>query len=97
MCELGCPSLDYVYDMSWREFQLRKMGYDRKEKIEWEKVRQIAYWSGVEVGFDRSKYSPQKFMPLDDKEQSKGVSEEAQARFKKAQKEYKEKVKNGNK
>lgn len=39
-------SLEDVYKMSWREFQLRLMAYDRIEKRKHEIARQITYYSG---------------------------------------------------
>lgn len=52
--------------MSWREFQLRRSGYFRKEKEEWKKARIISYYSLVATGaIDTKKMSIEKFMPLD--------------------------------
>lgn len=64
--ELGCPSLDYVYKMSWAEFRIRLYAYKRKDLNEWLKVREVAY--AALVG---SHYKPPKsknaYMPLDKK------------------------------
>lgn len=66
MVELGIPSLSDFYDMTWREFQLRRIGYERQELKEWRKVREISYWSGAGTAFDASKTKINQFMPLDE-------------------------------
>lgn len=64
--ELKCPSLSYVLDMTWKEFCIRRHGYNRLEKRDWEKYRLGAYW-GYRNTFADSKMKPltiEKFMPL---------------------------------
>jgi hypothetical protein len=41
--ELGCPSLDYVYRMSWAEFRIRLFSYKRQRLSDWYKVREVTY------------------------------------------------------
>ena len=82
--------------MTWREFQLRKAGYEREQKKRWEHTRMTAYWSGVDGGFDGKKTTMEKFMPLGNDADKPIVSEEHQASFKKAMEVYKNKVKSKN-
>jgi len=44
--ELGVSSLKKVYKMTWREFQLRLMAYDRIERRKHEIARQSTYYAG---------------------------------------------------
>ncbi|MDV3461774.1 hypothetical protein CMV04_12215 [Elizabethkingia anophelis] len=55
-------------DMSWREFRLRRIAYDRSQKKEWYKVREISYWSAAGTAIDVRKTSIDKFMDLEEKE-----------------------------
>lgn len=41
--ELGCPSLDYVYRMTWAEFRIRLFAYNRREKKELYRLRELAW------------------------------------------------------
>jgi hypothetical protein len=41
--ELGCPSLDYVYKMTWAEFRIRLFSYKRQSLNDWYKVREVTY------------------------------------------------------
>ena len=41
--ELNCPSLDYVYRMSWAEFNLRLFSYKRMNEGEMIKLRRLAW------------------------------------------------------
>ena len=85
LCEYGCPSLDYVYDMSWAEFRIRQFGYNRKQEREWFKIREIAYASIIGPHLDPKKLpSKQKFMPLG----KKGVTEKMVVRMKEAVDKY---------
>lgn len=84
-----------VYEMTWREFQLRRMGFLRSEKREWEKTRLTAYYSLVSTGaIDTKKTSIDKFMPLDGTKRKTGVSQTAREAFLLANKKYLEE-KNG--
>lgn len=59
--------------MTWREFQLRRLGYIRGNIEEWKKARMTSYYSLVATGaIDTRKMSIEKFMPLDSAQQSKG-------------------------
>lgn len=43
LCELGCPNLDYVYDMPWREYLIRLYAYQRQQKRLDYRQRDIMY------------------------------------------------------
>jgi len=47
--ELGCPSLDYVYSMTWAEFQIRAYAYKRMEERKDLRFREVA-WASL-IGF----------------------------------------------
>jgi len=84
--------LQSVNDMTWREFQLRKAGYEREQLKNWEHTRMVAYWAGMDGGFDGKKTSITKFLPLGKDAVKPRVSDEHQASFNKAMQEYKKKV-----
>jgi hypothetical protein len=69
--------------MSWREFLLRQIGYQREQKNEWYKVREIAYCALVGSHQDPKKLPKNKenFIPLDGEKKRKGVSAEAKQKF----------------
>lgn len=73
--------------MTWREFQLRRYAFERSEKRNWFKIREIAYSSLVAGGMDTKKVSKEKFMPLEERKKAK-VSSEALEALRKAQQEY---------
>ena len=75
--------------MTWAEFLIREHSYNRIEKSEWCKVREIAYASLIGSHVDPKKLpkSKDKFMPLDS-EVSKGVSKLALEAIKNAQLNY---------
>ena len=87
--EYGCPSLEYVYDMTWAEFKMREFAYDRKQEKDWFKIRELAYASIIGPHLDPKKVpSKERFMPLGKKP---GISEKMRERMKEAIKEYKDK------
>ena len=57
--ELQCPSLEYVYDMTWAEFQIRAFAYRRMQEKKELLAREIA-WNAL-IG---SHYNPKK-LPKD--------------------------------
>lgn len=83
MAELKVPSLDAVYRMSWREFLLRQIGYNREQKNEWFKVREIAYsaLTGAHIDPKKLPKSKEDFIPLDGRRKNKKVSEETKEKF----------------
>jgi hypothetical protein len=78
-----------VYKMSWREFQLRSIGFQRKEKNDWIKVREIAYNCLIGSHLDPKKLpkTKERYMPLDNKEHPK-ISEKQKNMFINAFKNY---------
>jgi hypothetical protein len=79
-----------VYEMSWREFQLRSHGFKRADKNQWVKVREIAYNSLVGSHLDPKKLpkTREKYLPLEAEQASKGVSNERKEMFLQAFKNY---------
>lgn len=78
--------------MTWREYQLRRMGYIRTQKEEWGRTRLISYHSLVATGaIDPKKMSIEKFMPLEDERKPKATSEGLEA-LAKAREIYNNKV-----
>ena len=43
LTELGCTSLDYVYRMTWAEFTLRLIGFNRSEERQEYKLRRLSW------------------------------------------------------
>ena len=92
--ELGCPSLEYFYNMTWAEFRIRLFAYQRVEKRDWYKVREIAYASLIGPHCDPKKLPKTKesFMPMNEKS---GVSKSMIEQMKKAQAQYLKDKQNG--
>ena len=91
LCEYGCPSLEYVYDMTWAEFRIRQFAYNRKQKRDWFKIREVAFASIIGPHLDPKKLpSKERFMPLSDKSE---VNEAMKERMMKVVKIYKDKKK----
>lgn len=88
LVEFGCPNLEYVYEMTWAEFRIRQFAYNRVQRNEWIKVREVAYYSYISgwMGKDRPPTKEQ-FMPLNESD-NKGVSESMFERIKAAQDQY---------
>jgi len=91
---LKCPSLDFVMDMTWREFHLRKLGFERTEKRDWYKIREVGYASLIGGGVDPKKLTKEKYMPLDEPQQKQVTNEHFEA-LKIAQQKYLEQTENG--
>ena len=79
--------------MTWREFQLKKAGWEREQLRQWERTRMVAYWSGVDGGFDGKKTNITKFMPLGKETVKTQVSDEQRQAFKDAMEKYNEQKK----
>jgi hypothetical protein len=41
--ELKCPSLDYVYSMTWAEFQIRAYAYNREQDLISYRFRKVGF------------------------------------------------------
>ena len=97
MGELGISSLDYVYDMTWAEFQIRLFAFNRMEKNNWLKLREILWVTLISSHQDPKKLPKTKdaFMSLDGgKKEVKGATEEQKQAFLKATEQYLANVKN---
>lgn len=76
--------------MTWREFQLRRYGYEREDKSKWLHTREICYYVLAATGaIDTKKMSKEKFMPLDGSGSKKvvGITDRGKELFMKALKE----------
>lgn len=96
LCELGCPSLDYVYRMTWAEFRIRLHAFKRNEKRAWYHTREICYQIYVSNWLDSKKKPMPKnqYMRLDT--EKSGVLSKAQIdRIEQVKKEYLNQVNNG--
>lgn len=88
--ELNCPSLDYVYRMTWAEFCLRSFAYKRTQIEEWKKVRKVAYTALV-APYQNYKKLPtreEKWMPLGDDTKVRYLSDSAKDKFLEATRKY---------
>ena len=70
MClgELKCPSLEYVYDMTWAEFCIRLFAFRRQEKKSLYDLRFLAYTT-LRAPYQDPKKIPktiEKFLPMGD-------------------------------
>ena len=86
--ELKCPSLEYVYDMTWAEFQLRAFAYRRMQENKELLTREIAWNSLLAPHYNPKKLpkSKEKFWQIGRKE--KVSDERMKEAIKKAQEEY---------
>lgn len=83
--------------MTWAEFQLRLIGFNKSEERDLYKVRRIAYASIIGPHYDPNKLrsmTEQKFMPITDKDRPK-VSEAHKQRFIEEYKKYLDKKEHG--
>ena len=84
--------MEYVENMTWREFQLRRAGYLRHQKEDWKKSRMVAYYALAATGaIDTHKMSIEKFMPLDGTPAKAQIDNTARARLREVQEEYNKK------
>ena len=74
-------------EMTWREFQLRRIGYLRMQKTEWEKVRWLSFHTMASVGALKQGATLEKFMPLDSKKTAR-VSKDRITMLSEMQKEF---------
>ena len=59
--------------MTWREFHLRKIGFERSEKREWYRTREVGYASLIGGGVDPKKLTKEKYIPLDEPQKSTSI------------------------
>lgn len=76
--------------MTWAEFQIRRLAYNRIQINEWKKVREIAYTSLIAPYQDpkRIPRSRNKFMDLEGKSTQVKTSKGTKTRFLELYKEY---------
>lgn len=74
--------------MTWREFHLRKIAYERQQKEWWYKIREIGYASLIGGGVDPKKLTKEKYMPLDEPKEKYQVTDNGFAALKLAQQKY---------
>jgi len=81
--------------MSWREYVLRSRDYEKSEKEDWIKVREMAYASMIGSHLDPKKIpkTKEQFMPFDKPKRNK-ANASALERLRQLQLEY-QKQKNG--
>lgn len=88
--------MDFVYDMTWAEFQIRLFAYKRQDAYEWQKHRELMWVTYIAPHQDPKKMvkRKEKFLPLEsDKKNLGGVSQEQRERFMKEFVKYQEKIK----
>lgn len=85
--------MEFVYDMTWAEFQIRLFAYQRRDLYEWQKLRELMWTTYIAPHQDPKKMVKRKeqFLPLHkDKKISGGVSEQQKEHFLKAYKKWQE-------
>ena len=58
--ELKCPDLDFVYAMTWAEFQIRLFAYKRQDLYEWQKLRELMWITYIAPHQDPKKMTKSK-------------------------------------
>ncbi len=79
--------MDFVYDMTWAEFQIRLFAYKRQDLYKWQMLREMMWTSYIAPHQDPKKMPKRKenFLPLiSDKKQIGVVSQEHKDNFIKA-------------
>ena len=89
--------MDFVYDMTWAEFQIRLFAYKRQDLYDWQKLRELMWITYIAPHQDpkRMTTKKQQFLPLDgDKKTSIGrISDEMRQRFLKEYEKFTQTVK----
>lgn len=89
--ELGMPTLESVYNMTWAEFQIRLFAYNRMEQNQWFKIRELAWSATIAPHLNPKKMPKSKdaFMNLGSTNTSKsGVSQAQKDAFLAAYQQY---------
>lgn len=81
-----------VYKMTWSEFQIRLFAYNRIQKREDFRFREVAYASLIGFHSDPKRIPKSKdaFWPIDKEAKKRGVSDEQKQAFLEAYKNYKD-------
>lgn len=97
LTELDCPSLDYVYRMTWAEFRLRLFGYNREQERHERRLRRLAWVTYIAPHQNPKKLrgmKEERWWPIGRRRIAK-VNEEGRARFIEEYKKYLEKKEHG--
>lgn len=83
------PSYEAVMDMTLLEFKLRREGFERANKVEWEKTRFISFHAIAGTGALKKGTTLEQFLPLNNNPKSKGrISDSMKNAFQIAQDNY---------
>lgn len=95
--ELKCPSLEYVYNMTWAEFRIRLHAWERIEEKELFLLRELAWVTYIAPHQDpkKMKKSKDSFWRLKRKGDN-ALNERMKSRMKEAIDKYKEEIKQKN-
>lgn len=88
--DLKCPTLDYVYDMSYAEFQIRAFAYNRTKDYEIKLYRKQLYTNLI-APYQDPKHIPKTeelFMPLGEVADKNVIGKEVRDRFQQKMDEY---------
>ena len=89
--------MDFVYAMTWAEFQIRLFAYKRQDLYEWQKLRELMWITYIAPHQDPKKMTSNKnkFLPLGTESGSNNgrVSDEMKQRFLGEYQKYLDKVK----
>lgn len=88
--------MDFVYDMTWAEFQIRVFAYKRIDLYNWIKLRELMWTSYIAPHQNPKKMSKRKeqFLPLDiDNKTTNGVSQFQKDTFLKEFEKYQQLIK----
>jgi len=97
MGELNCPSLEYVYDMTWSEFLIRLYAFKRMRKYDRYMTREVMWTSLIAPHYDPKKLpkSKESFFPIEDVEDD--VTQKIKDRIRVAREQYIKDKQNGGK
>ena len=87
---MKAPNLEYVYDMSWAEFQIRLFAFKRSEIREFEKLRELMWVTYIAPHLDPKKMAKTKdgLMKLPNDKEVERVSDEQRELFIKEYKKW---------
>lgn len=89
------PTLESVYNMTWAEFQIRLFAYNRMEKKQWFKIRELAWSATIAPHLNPKKMPKSKdaFMRLDNSGETRSsVSQSQKEAFMLAYQQYQKEI-----
>ena len=90
------PSYEAVMDMTLLEFKLRREGFERVNRVEWEKTRFISFHAIAGTGALKKGTTLEQFLPLNNNPKTKGrMSDVMKNAFQIAQDNYLKQVNGG--